>query len=219
MLLVGVAFYFLHQNVMVYISGLERKTLQSDVEINYLKQQLNPHFLLNALNNLYGVSLSSPQDVSDKILELSDLLKYQINTNKKDWTSLQDEQQFITQYMQYILWKSNGLQYTNNSLDNFINYKVTPMLFLPLLENAVKYSAQCVDPFIYLQWTYSPQKIELRIQNNFNPNKQNTGSTKIGIDNLKRRLALYHPENSLLLDTNQHIFTATLQLWNLSTVA
>jgi Histidine kinase len=217
--LIGVAFYFLHLSILNYITIAERSTLKNESEILYLKQQLNPHFLLNALNNLYGVSLSSPNDIPDKILELSDLLKYQINTSKKDWTSLREELNFIDQYMQYILWKSNALDYQTKTIGDVLNFQLSPMLFLPLIENAVKYSAHCAQPFIKLVWTFEPQGVQLSIENNFNPSKTNSLSTQTGIINLQRRLELYHPNSTLQLQTNQHIYTANLTLWKLSTVA
>jgi LytS/YehU family sensor histidine kinase len=217
--LIGVAFFFLHLSILQYLQKQKTKSIHSQTEINFLKQQLNPHFLLNALNNLYGVALSTPHDIPDKILELSDLLKYQINTSKKDWIALQEEMDFITQYFEYIKWKSNDLKITSTTEGDFQNFQISPMVFLPLIENAVKYSAQVQAPIIAMQWVFTNDSLQFSITNNYDETKTNLQSTKMGIDNLQKRLAIYHPQNELQLLKNNNTFTAELKLWKLSTVA
>jgi LytS/YehU family sensor histidine kinase len=217
--IIGVAFYFLHLSILQYLQKIQTKNINSETEIQFLKQQLNPHFLLNALNNLYGVALSTPNDIPDKILELSDLLKYQINTSKKDCIALQDEMDFINQYFDYIKWKTNELQITTGSEGDFQNFQISPMIFLPLIENAVKYSAHTLLPSIEMKWIFTKDSLQFSITNNYDEAKTNLLSTKTGIDNLQKRLAIYHPQNELQLLTNNHLFTANLKLWKLSTVA
>jgi LytS/YehU family sensor histidine kinase len=217
--LVGTAFYFMHLSILSHIQQTEKKLEHSFSEINYLKQQLNPHFLLNAINNLYGVALSTPNDVPDKILELSDLLKYQINTIKKDWIALQVEMDFIDKYLNYTKWKSSTINITEEVNGSFQNFLITPLIFLPLIENAVKYSAHTKAPKITMQWTFADNELVFSISNNFSENKSNLQSTKTGITNLERRLELYHPQSKLTLSQNNTNFTAQLKLWKLTTVA
>jgi LytS/YehU family sensor histidine kinase len=152
-------------------------------------------------------------------MALSDLMKYQINTSKNDFISLIEEIEFIENYIAYIQWKSNDIQINTTTSGQIQNYQIAPMIFLPLLENAVKYSAHELPPTITMQWVYTANAIEFVIENNFNSNKVLANSTKMGLLNLQRRLELFHPNSTLDIVNNKDIFTAKLKLWNLATVA
>ena len=216
--LIALIMYFLHYNFLKYIQLKDIEALNIQNEMDYLKQQLNPHFLLNALNNLYSVSLVNPRDVSNKIIELSDLLKYQIEINKKDYNYLYDEKKFIEKYIEYSKWKLQNITIKTTETGTIKNYRVTPMLFLPLVENAIKYSNFERNPIIHINWIFSESKFIFSISNDFKENKNENFSTQTGLKNLKKRLQLFHPESSLdvsELDTN---FTVNLTLWNLNTL-
>ncbi|MGL4596911.1 MAG: histidine kinase, partial [Bacteroidia bacterium] len=124
-------FYFFHYFFLQYIKQQEIELLNHKTEIENLKQQLNPHFLFNSLNNLYGVSLSNPAEVSNKIVELSDLLKYQIETSKKDYSSLEGEKEFIEKYISYSKWKLQNITINTTESGEAKNYRLTPMIFSP----------------------------------------------------------------------------------------
>lgn len=218
-LLVGSGFYFTHLWIMTNLVNTKKRMLHTETELAQLKQQLNPHFLLNALNNLYGVALASPQALPEKILELSELLVYQIETSKKEWITLQEEMNFANQYLHYMEWKTNGMKVNIEVLGEAPNYRLTPMIFLPLLENAVKYASETKDPTITVQWTFEKRQICVMVKNSFNTGVKQRKTTGIGIDNLRRRLELYHPQHELILSEENNQFTARLELWNLSIVA
>jgi sensor histidine kinase YesM len=212
-------FYFLHFYFLKYIKMNEIEILNQQTEIENLKQQLNPHFLLNSLNNLYSVSLTKPEAVSDKILELSDLLKYQIETSKKDYISLFEEQKFIEKYIAYSQWKLQNITINIEEKGIRKNYKVTPMIFLPLLENAVKYANFEKNPVIDIHWEYSDSKFTFSISNAYMESKTEHFSTKSGLKNLKKRIELFHPNSKLeIVDTNSN-FKVIVSLWNLDILA
>jgi sensor histidine kinase YesM len=207
--------YFLHFYFLKYIKMNEIEILNQQTEIENLKQQLNPHFLLNSLNNLYSVSLTKPEAVSDKILELSDLLKYQIETCKKDYITLFEEQKFIEKYIAYSQWKLQNITINTSEKGTKKNYKVTPMIFLPLLENAVKYANFEKNPVIEINWEYSDSKFSFSITNDYLASKKEHFSTKIGLKNLKKRIELFHPDSKLeIIDVSSN-FKVTVSLWNL----
>ncbi len=210
--------YILHFYFLKYIHLKEIKSLNIQNEMDYLKQQLNPHFLLNALNNLYSVSLTNPDNVSHKIIELSDLLKYQIETNKKDYNYLFDEKKFIEKYIDYSKWKLQNITILSNETGEIKNFRITPMLFLPLIENAIKYSNFERNPVININWIFGDSKFAFTISNAFKENKNENFSTQTGLKNLKKRLQLFHPENSLEIIEGTNNFTVNLTLWNLNTL-
>ena len=203
---------------MKYIQLKDIEALDIQNEIDYLKQQLNPHFLLNALNNLYSVSLTNPANVSHKIIELSDLLKYQIETNKKNYNYLLEEKIFIEKYIDYSKWKLQNITIKTSEKGEIQNYRITPMLFLPLVENAIKYSNFERNPTININWIFSDSKFIFTISNNFRDNKNENFSTQTGLKNLQKRLQLFHPENSLEIIEINNNFTVNLTLWNLNTL-
>ncbi len=211
-------FYILHYYFLKYIKLKEIEAINIQNEMDYLKQQLNPHFLLNALNNLYSVSLTNPMNVSHKIIELSDLLKYQIETNKKDYNYLFDEKKFIEKYIEYSKWKLQNILILSNEIGEIKNYLITPMLFLPLIENAIKYSNFERNPVININWIFSNSKFIFTISNAFKENKNENFSTQTGLKNLKKRLQLFHPESNLEIIENNNNFTVNLTLWNLNTL-
>ncbi|MFN5556006.1 MAG: histidine kinase [Chryseotalea sp.] len=102
LLVFGSGLYFLHLWISDNLITSKKHALATERELATLKQQMNPHFLLNALNNLYGVALSNPDKVPDKIIELSDLLTYQIETSKKEWISLEEEISFAEKFLSYM---------------------------------------------------------------------------------------------------------------------
>ena len=210
--------YFLHYYFLKYIHIKDIEALNIQNEIDYLKQQLNPHFLLNALNNLYSVSLTNPTDVPSKIIELSDLLKYQIETCKKDYSYLFEEKKFIEKYIIYSQWKLKNITIKTTETGQIKNYRVTPMLFLPLVENAIKYSNFERNPTIKIDWIFSESKFIFSISNDFKDNKNENFSTQTGLKNLKKRLQLFHPDSNLDLIEKDNNFTVNLTLWNLNTL-
>lgn len=212
-------FYFLHFYFLKYIKMNEIQILNQRTEIENLKQQLNPHFLLNSLNNLYGVALANPTDVPSKIIELTDLLKYQIETSKKDYSTLESEKEFIEKYIAYSQWKLQNITINSTETGEIKNYSVTPMIFLPLVENAIKYSNFEKNPIINLHWVFSNAKFIFTITNAFKDNQSQLFSTKSGLKNLKKRLELFHPESKLEIEEKNNNFTVSVTLWNLTTLA
>ncbi len=209
-------FYFLHYNFLKYIKQQDIITLNQKTEIEQLKQQLNPHFLLNSLNNLYGVSLSHPASVPNKIIELTDLLKYQIETSRKDYNTLFDEKNFIDNYIAYSKWKLQNITINTFETGVIKNYLVTPMVFLPLIENAIKYSNFDQNPIINLNWTFSDNKLIFTITNAYKDNQSELFSTKSGLKNLRKRLELFHPESKFEINENSNNFKASVTIWNLT---
>jgi sensor histidine kinase YesM len=218
-ILLSSGFYLGHHWILENLIDTKKRMLITETELAQLKQQMNPHFLLNALNNLYGVSLASPQKVPEKILELSDLLTYQIETSKKEWVSLRQEMDFASKYLRYMEWKTNGMKVKIEIKGKIKDYKITPMIFLPLLENAGKYASETSEPVVQIEWIFGSRDLQVTVTNNFSPGHSKIKSTKIGIENLKRRLELYHPDHELTLYKENNQFRSQLELWNLDTAA
>lgn len=218
--IVGSGFYFIHLWIMQNVVSTNRKLAVTENELNFLKQQLNPHFLLNAMNNLYGESLVNPATMPERILELSALLRYQIEATKKETVSLLSEMDFIKKYMQYYQYKSGKLTVINNAEITAAQDKVIPPLVLmPLVENAVKFSSETEEPFIQLDWESTPQKFCFIIENSYLPCGSKLNGTNLGISNLKRRLEVLAVHYTIEIEKYKDRYKVKLHLWDLPTNA
>jgi hypothetical protein len=213
----GTCLYFLHMVVMKKVSQTDKDIINFKSELSFLKQQLNPHFLLNAMNNLYGESLSEPDKLPDRILNLSDMLRYQIEATKKDYVLIEDELDFITKYIDYYSFRNERLSVTQKYDGAFDNIEIPPLFFLPLVENAVKFSGENAEPFIHIDLKMKDQNLSFTIKNNYLDSGSRLSSTGIGIENLKRRLEVYGLKHELSCKKEKNIFTVKLNIWHLPT--
>ena len=212
--LIGSGIYFIHQWILQNIFKTQIKLLNTEAELSLLKQQMNPHFLLNAMNNLYGDALMAPETLPDKILKLSELLRYQIEATKKDFISLSEEMHFIEQYLGYHTYRSHNLSVKEEHNGSGNDLKVPPLFFMPLVENAVKFTLETARPDIRISWTFRKNHMTFYITNNYNEDGSVSG-TGTGIENLKRRLEVSMIRHTLTLQKENGIFNSELKLWNL----
>ncbi len=219
-LFISSAIYLAHTGIQSSIAKNRIKILQKETELNFLKQQLSPHFLYNALNNLYGTALSAPELVAEKILELSALLRYQVEATNKNFVLIEEERAFVANYINYHIYKTNNLTVSNTTIGEVKNFKVPPLLFLPLFENAVKYASETSNAFVNIVWTFKQNSISFTIENSYLGSNSKLNGTKTGLENLKKRLELLNIKNKLdTVQKAENIYKSELVLWELSTNA
>jgi two-component system, LytTR family, sensor kinase len=208
--------YLGHTWFLQNVVDTKLQLLNKDAELNFLKQQLSPHFLFNAINNLYGTALASPHIVPDKILELSDLLRYQIEATTKDKVTTKQEMDFVADYISYTNYKTNNLEVKNEVVGKVQNFELPPLLFLPLIENAIKYSAESENPRIGILWKFEDNGLCFSIENTCSMDESKTNSTKVGLDNLNKRLQLMSIKHKLTIDqTTLNTYKINLKLWGM----
>jgi len=215
----GTGLYFLHIWILKNIAEGRKELINAESELSFLKQQLNPHFLLNAMNNLYGESLSAPENLSDRILNLSDMLRYQIEATKRNLVPLHEEVEFIKRYIEYYAFRNNRLQVEQQFQDISDDIRIPPLFLLPLVENAIKFSGETEKPAISLTLSVGCNQLTFAIQNNFLIEGSRLDGTGIGIENLQRRLEVYGLNHELVYGKKKDLFNAKLKIWGLSTVA
>lgn len=213
----GMFFYFIHVVITKKITDADKDIMNFKSELSFLKQQLNPHFLLNAMNNLYGESLSDPDKLPDRILNLSDMLRYQIEATKKDYVFLEEEIAFIKKYIEYYTFQNERLVVTQQYEGDFDSIDIPPLFFLPLVENAVKFSAETPKPFINVDLKVKCNQLTFTLKNNYLESGSRLSSTGIGIENLKRRLEVYGLRHELNCKKEKNIFIVKLKIWHLPT--
>ncbi|MFB9078933.1 sensor histidine kinase [Flavobacterium procerum] len=213
----GTFFYFVHIVITKKMTQADKDIMNFKSELSFLKQQLNPHFLLNAMNNLYGESLSEPDKVPDRILNLSDMLRYQIEASKKDFVSVEEEIGFVKKYIEYYTFRNERLN-VNQNIEGVTNeIEIPPLFFLPLVENAVKFSAETAEPFINLDLKVKCRNLTFTIKNSYLDSGSRLSGTGIGIENLKRRLEVYGLKHHLSCQKEKNMFVVKLSIWHLPT--
>ncbi|MBP4136707.1 sensor histidine kinase [Flavobacterium geliluteum] len=213
----GTCLYFLHVVIMKKVSQTNKDIINFKSELSFLKQQLNPHFLLNAMNNLYGEALTEPDKVPDRILNLSDMLRYQIEATKKDYVLIEEEIDFIKKYIDYYTFQNERLAITQDYEGSFDHIEIPPLFFLPLVENAVKFSAETTAPFITVHLKVKGNDLSFTLKNNFLVCGSRLSSTGIGIGNLKRRLEVHGLHHELSCKKDKNTFIVKLNIWDLPT--
>lgn len=175
------------------LKDLETTNLKT--ELSYLKNQINPHFLFNALNNIYVLSRKRPDEAPEAILLLSDLLRYQLYDCVQEKVALKDEIEYLKNYL-----KLDELRKTNTRIDfdvqGEVNGKtVAPFLFLPFVENAVKHGMDSNgESYISISFDVSEQEIYFRVANSKPQQAYEKEVGGIGLVNVQRRLDLIYSD-------------------------
>jgi len=197
---VGIKFfkrYFIEQKKTY---AIKQDSLEN--ELQYLKNQINPHFLFNSLNNIYILSKKKPKETSDSILLLSDLLRYQLYDCTKNNILLSEEIAYLRNFLKLeTLRKSKS----NTSLiitGEAQHVLVAPFIFMPFVENAIKFSAQTKNPSIEIKFDIKDSFINFNIENNKSQTNFVSKNSGIGLKNVKRRLDILYPNTHKLTITD-----------------
>lgn len=197
-------FYILTSTGLKYYSeGLKnRRQLQEtefkqlQTEMQLLKSQINPHFFFNTLNNLYALSLEKSDEVPDVILKISDLMRYMLDSNKKKSVKLSDEIEFIKNYIELEKLRLEKNTDVNLSVEgNSVTIEIAPMLFIPFIENSFKHGmkASVNGGFVNILFQVNDDNLKFTISNNKPALKEKSDeSTKMGLENVRRRLDLLY---------------------------
>jgi LytS/YehU family sensor histidine kinase len=165
-------------------------------ELTYLKQQINPHFLFNTLNNIYSLSIKNPGITPAAILKVSSILRYTLYKSEKTLALLREEIEIINAYLDLQNMRFKDQLPLNYSVEgNVGEYKVEPFIMLPLVENAIKFGMAGInDSFINIHITIKSDKVKFLISNKINQAGDDNEHSGIGLKNIKRRLDLVYPD-------------------------
>jgi hypothetical protein len=192
------------------------KILINDIQIKLLHSQLNPHFFFNVLNNLYGMSLHEPDRMPSLIIQLSKLMRYQIESSELQTVSLSDEVDFLHSYISLEKERIGNrckivVKLPEAPVSN--KYTIAPLLLMPLVENAFKHGLGLMnDCHIFISLQVENGELFLLITNSISENKIEN-STGVGLDNTKKRLNLLYKDFELKTGVNsRNEFEALLRI-------
>ncbi|MEO5997593.1 MAG: histidine kinase [Chitinophagaceae bacterium] len=189
------------------LTSLKTALGKSSANLDFLRSQINPHFLFNALNTLYGTALQeNAERTGEGIQKLGDMMRFMLEENMQEKITLNREIDYINNYigLQRLRTQSSPDITIQTDIDNQVNtLSITPMLLIPFIENSFKHGISLREPShikITLQLTGNGlyfdvyNSIHLKFDND--PEKNKSG---IGLNNVKQRLQLLYPNRHELI--------------------
>jgi two-component system, LytTR family, sensor kinase len=210
------AISYAYKGIILQLQFEKIKRQQVEAELKLLQSQVNPHFLFNTLNNIYAQNLEHHEEANEMVLQLADLMRYQIESAKKNAVSIQDEIEFIENYLALEKKRLTARIKTSFTaeIDKESVMTIPPMLFIPFIENAYKHGIGAEsDSFIHIYLSIKSNLILFKIENSISLKKQNIKSTNTGLANIKKRLNLLFPEkHQLNITADNQIYHVQLEI-------
>jgi LytS/YehU family sensor histidine kinase len=190
-------------------------------ELNFLRSQINPHFLFNVINTIYFQIDKRNREARASVEKLSEMLRYQLYECTTDKIEIKKEIDYIKNYVAVQKLRMEKDSDVQLSIDEKLgDFKIAPLLILPIVENAFKHVSHFKDPASNKIHINLGRPCEncflLETTNTYDKNNGanfliNTGG--LGVQNLKRRLELLYPDKyELKVDQNNGFFTTTLKI-------
>ena len=195
----------------------ELEKLHIESELTNLKNQLNPHFLFNTLNNIYSLIALNQEHAQNAVHHLSNLIRYVLYESDHNSVPLKKDLDFTTNYIKlmslrlpaHVKLETEITQYTDGIM-------IAPLLFMSLVENAFKHGISPIEPSsISVRISIvADNKVHCRVENsNFPKPESDKSGSGIGLNNLRKRLDLLYPSAyELSIDDKGSTYISTLTL-------
>lgn len=175
----------------------EAEKSRTEAELKNLRNQLNPHFLLNTLNNIYALIAFNTDKAQLAVQELSKLLRHVLYDNQQTYVSLGKEMDFIRNYIELmrIRLSSNVTVETHIDIAPDNRTEIAPLIFISLIENAFKHGISPTEPsFIRISFSEGNGEVKCEITNSYHPKAETDKSgSGIGLEQVSKRLELIYP--------------------------
>lgn len=191
---IGVKAY-IRSNELVMNYEQERRNA-AEAELSWLKNQLNPHFLFNTLNNISSLTQIDADKAQDSIGQLSDLLRYALYDSDNETVPVEGEIEFMQNYVNLMTLRCNELTKVNCSLENVHGEtRIAPLLFISLIENAFKHGVNArKESFVNIDFRQDGNDLVFTCENSLFPKQESDHiGSGIGLENMKKRLDIIYP--------------------------
>ena len=200
---------------------------KSEAELNFLKSQINPHLLFNSLNAIYFLIDKQNVAARQSLLQFSDLLRYQLYDCNADRIEIEKEVTYLQDYIKLQrIRKDQSYEIQMNIGPEVSGFQITPLLLIPFVENAFKHISHHNDRrnFVRVDLSRENGLFHFMVENSREKTRKpdgrpgqkgagDPGGGGIGLNNVKRRLALLYPEkHELKIRDNDATFTVSLTL-------
>ncbi|MDD2595549.1 MAG: histidine kinase [Bacteroidales bacterium] len=172
------------------------EAMASQAELKGLKNQLNPHFLFNTLNNIYSLMNIDSDKAQNAILGLSKILRYVLYDDSQDKVPLEKELSFTRNYVELMsLRLPENVRLEVNIPECGSGKMIAPLIFISLVENAFKHGiSPDTTSFIEINIVEKNDEVNCEVRNSYFPkSKEDKSGSGIGLENLSRRLQLIYP--------------------------
>lgn len=169
----------------------------NEAQLMYLKAQINPHFLFNALNNIYSLSMVKSDKTPKMVLNLADLLRYSIYEGQKEKVLVKDEIVHIKKYFElYQATQEDPVNIKFDIIGQVTHEKIEPMMLIPIVENCIKHGDFGTNTKAFVQIILEIRDNGLRfttLNSTSKANIQKDAVGGVGLENIKKRLELKYP--------------------------
>ncbi|MEZ4963246.1 MAG: histidine kinase [Saprospiraceae bacterium] len=196
--------------------ALENARLKEEnvnAQLNLLRQQVNPHFLFNALNTLKSMVKTNDAEAPEFIVHLSEVYRYLLQSNPRQQVTVREELEMLQSYS--FLLKTRFGDNFNLKIDlpeNLLATGVPPLTFQLLLENAIKHNVVSMDRPLAIE-IFSPDPQQIAVRNNLQPKKSVENGTGTGLENIQHRYQLLAGKG-VEVEKTEEWFTVFLPLIN-----
>ncbi len=221
--IIGIALYIAGLNALLFlqdwirvqrhITVLRAETIRE--EYLFLRKQINPHFLFNVLNNIEISTYDEPLLAEELLSDLTDLLRYQFLNSHREWIELSEEVGFLNCYLALEQSRRDEFRYHIEMEESAGNALVPALIFLPVIENAVKYSYGLKDENnLLVEFALEDRWVIFRCRNPYNLETVSRQSHHgIGLVNVRRRLQLIYDGNARMnIDDDGRYYEVELRI-------
>lgn len=194
---------------------MEQEKLSS--ELAFLKNQVSPHFFFNTLNNIYSLIGIDGPTAQDSVLKLSKMMRYLLYESEHGETLMSHELQFMNNYIDLMkLRLSPKVDLEVDFPDDYSDFSIPPLLFIPFIENAFKHGvAHREASRIIVQMKIGKELISFKTENGIGqtPHAVDLQHSGIGLENVRKRLGLLFPgKHELKIDRGEKVFKVELTI-------
>lgn len=183
------------------VTSLQKELGQSAATLDFLRSQINPHFLFNALNTLYGTAIQEKAErTGEGIQKLGDMMRFMLEENNQEKISLGHEIEYLNNYISLQKLRTDinpSIAITNEFPEGDVRYSIAPMLLVPFVENAFKHGISFRQPsHIRITLSLRDATLYFDVWNSIHPRSEHDpekNSNGIGLKNVKQRLELLYP--------------------------
>ena len=218
---VALIFYYQRKENEDRIAADKLKSEKLDMELRYLKSQINPHFLFNAMNNIYSMVYMNDENAADGVLKLSEMLRYVLVDCQADVIPLAKEMKYVENFIDFQMMRME--KECDVRLEKDVeneNFMIAPMLLQPIVENCFKYSRleSNSEGYVHISLSEKDSHFRFEAENSVAQNvvavtASREAKSGIGQKNVRQRLMLHYGENYRFdIEENDGKYKVTIEI-------
>jgi two-component system, LytTR family, sensor kinase len=192
---------------------------KTENELRFLRSQINPHFVFNAINSIYVLIKKDPDFAATTLAKFADMLRYQLYECNVDEIPVENEISYLNNYIELEKLRKGDMVKVNYTVAGEVSgFSIAPLLLIPFVENAFKYVSAFTDKpnEIKIEAGYRDDVLSFFVENTTNDSiniKKDKTYSGIGLENVKRRLELIYPaRHSLKIDAANNVYSVLLTI-------